>query len=690
MSSSRRVRGAHPSGADHDGTGDRDAPTAGAPELALAPDPPPPREASARVAGAGYTRAGGFASLAAGPFTGEPLRERARALATLANQQFDLLVVGGGATGAGVVRDAATRGLRVAGVEAQDFASGTSSHSSKLIHGGLRYLQHLDFGLVFEALRERQRLMRTAPHLCQPLGFVFPSYRGLPPGLNTLGAGIALYNALALWRSPLSSRRLTPAETLELAPGLRGAGLEGAHLYGDCQTNDARLVLETVLDAQAAGATVLPRLRVIRLLRDRRGRVRGALGRDGLSGVELEIRAAVVVNATGPFSDAFDRGRRNLRPTLGVHIVLDAQRLPHHGRALVLRSPRDGRLVFMLPHGPRTIVGTTDTDWQPAGAAGVAAASGSSSTATSPPGRPTAVDPNPPRVEDPIAARFSDVDYLLEVANHAFPAAALGPDQVVSTFAGLRPLVAAPAVDASSTSREHEIAVEGDGLVTIVGGKLTTYRRMAEEVTDLVVERLRLSGHEGTIGPCVTATRPLPGGRPPAGRGGAPTHLSEHDRDHPSPWTEEDLQAATHGARLGRIELAPDIEAHLVATYGARAPAVVETMNASIGGVDLSRRLYPDLPYVWAELAYGARHELALDVEDLLRRRTSIFRDAHDQGLGVAAETASVLGATLGWSGAEHARAVADYARVVAESTAWKQGDAPAEHSAGPGQITSP
>jgi glycerol-3-phosphate dehydrogenase len=284
------------------------------------------------------------------------------------------------------------------------------------------------------------------------------------------------------------------------------------------------------------------------------------------------------------------------------------------------------------------------------------------------------------------------VDYLLEVANHAYPAGALGPDQVVSTFAGLRPLVAAPAVDASSTSREHEIAVEGDGLVTIVGGKLTTYRQMAEEVTDLVVERLRLSGHEGAIGPCVTATRPLPGGRPP-GRGAAPAQPSEHDREPPpdarSPWTEDDrsssssLAPATTGARLGRIELAPDIEAHLFATYGSRASAVVETMNASIGGVDLSRRLYPDLPYVWAELAYGARHELALDIEDLLRRRTSIFRDAHDQGLGVAAETAKVLGATLGWSGAEHARAVEDYARVVAESTAWKQGG-------GPGQTTSP
>lgn len=614
----------------------------------------------------------------------EPLRARARALAALEGDPFDVLVVGGGATGAGIVRDAATRGLRAVGVEAQDFASGTSSHSSKLIHGGLRYLQHLDFGLVFEALRERQHLLRIAPHLCRPLAFLFPSYRGLAPGLHTLGAGIALYNALALWRSPLPSGRLTRAETLSLAPGLRGDGLRGAHLYGDCQTDDARLVLETVLDAQAAGATVLSRMRVTRLLRDRRGRVRGAVARDGLSGAEAEIRATVVVNATGPYSDAFDRGRRNLRPTLGVHLVFDERRVPHHGRALVLRSPRDGRLVFMLPHGPRSIVGTTDTDWQPP-------ASSSSSRRALPLVAPldgaARADPAPPQVEDAIVARSSDVDYLLEVVRHAFPAAELGPNDVVSTFAGLRPLVAAPSVDASSTSREHELAVESDGLVTIVGGKLTTYRRMAEEATDLVVERLRVSGHEGAIGPCVTATRPLPGGPvlvAETGHGNSHVHGHAHDGAREPP---------PRSSPLGRVELAPDIEAHLVATYGTRAAAVVETMHAKAGGLDLSQRLYPDLPHVWAELAFGARHELAFDLEDLLRRRTSIFRDAHDQGLGVAAQAGAILGATLGWGEGEQARAVAAYARAVAASTSWKRGEGDQhgdDHDGGSVPATSP
>jgi glycerol-3-phosphate dehydrogenase len=582
----------------------------------------------------------------------DPVRERARSVAALGSERFDVLVVGGGATGAGIVRDAVTRGLRAAAVEAQDFAAGTSSHSSKLIHGGLRYLQNLDLGLVFEALWERKRLMRAAPHLCRPLEFLFPSYRGLAPGMNTLGAGIALYDALGLWQSPLPSRRLGPRETLEQAPGLRAERLQGAHLYGDCQTNDARLVLEIVLDAQSAGATVVSRVMVTHLLRDRRGQVRGAHARDRLSGAELEIRASVVVNATGPFSDAFDRGRHNLRPTLGVHVVFDARDLPHHDRAMVLRSPRDGRLVFLLPHGPRTIVGTTDTDWLP----------------PPPPARPgtgtgtTAAEPveAPPRVGDAIAARRTDVDYLLEVANHAFPAASLTPDHVVSTFAGLRPLVAAPAVNASATSREHEILVERDGVVTIVGGKLTTYRRMAEEVTDRVAEALRLGGHEAAIGPCVTAARPLPGGRSPSVVGGA------------------SVSAAAPASRLepsfGRIELAPDIEAHLRATYGARATAVAETMLAPRAGHDLAQRMYPDLPYVWAEVAFAARHELAFDVEDVLRRRTNVFRDATDQGLGVADTTARLLGVTLGWSPEQAARSLAGYARAVAESRAWKRG----------------
>jgi glycerol-3-phosphate dehydrogenase len=541
--------------------------------------------------------------------------ERERSLRRLDDETFDLLVIGGGATGAGIARDAILRGLTVALVDAGDLAGETSSHSSKLIHGGLRYLQYGDFALVFEALTERRLLMTTAPHLCRPVEFLFPAYRGLAPRLTTLGAGIALYNALALWRAPVAGRRLGPHEVFAMSPLLRAAGLEGAQLYVDCQTNDARLVLETVLDARDAGAVVAPRVLVTELLRDRRGRVRGALARDRRAGTEVAIRARVTVNATGPFSDALDRGRHNLRPTLGVHLVFDADRVPHGGRATVLRSPRDGRLVFVLPAGRRTIVGTTDTDW------------------VAPDGTTRS-----PRPGDAIVARASDVEYLLELLNHAFPPVALGPDDVVSTYAGLRPLVATPANTPSATSREHEMMVEPDGLLTIVGGKLTTYRLMAEQAVDRAADLLRERGFEATIAPCATRGRPLPGG------------------GHPP-------------ASLGNVELAPDVAEHLRDTYGTRAAVVVSWMAEDQA---LASRLVPGLPFVWAEVVEAARSEIVTDVDDVLRRRIPVFRDAPDQGLGVAARTADVLGDMLGWSADRRAKSISDYADAVAASRAWR------------------
>lgn len=568
-----------------------------------------------------------------------PTQDRARSLSALTGGRHDVLVVGGGATGAGIARDAATRGLRVALVEASDFAGETSSYSSKLIHGGLRYLQYLDFELVFEALRERRHLMRTAAHLCRPVEFLFPGYRGLPPRLPTLGAGIALYNALALWQPPAARRRWSRREVLEAVPGLRAAGLEGAQTYLDCQTDDARLVLETVLDARAAGAIVVPRLRIARLLRDRRGRVRGAAGEDLLSRAEVELQARVVVNATGPFSDGFDRGRRNLRPTLGVHIVLDAFRLPHDGRAIVLRSPRDGRLVFLLPCDHRTIVGTTDTDWsRPAGSS--APSSPSSSPSSSPPS-------SPPSLDSLVATRADDVEYLLEVTNHAFPGAGLGPEDVISTFAGLRPLVAVPAHTVSSTSREHEIVVEADGLITIVGGKLTTYRHMAEQTTDVVVERLRALGLEGALAPCSTARRPL---------FAALEHPSDGER------------------ALGNIELAPDVEKHLRQTYGRLAPAVAATTHESAGNIDLAARLYPDLPFVWAEVLHAARSEMVTGLDDVLRRRIPVFRDAKDQGLAILDDVGSLVAPRLNWSPHALESAKDTYRGMVTASRSWRAG----------------
>jgi glycerol-3-phosphate dehydrogenase len=561
-----------------------------------------------------------------------PVSRRRAALQRLANEEVDVLVVGGGATGAGIARDAALRGLTVALCEAGDFAGQTSSRSSQLIHGGLRYLQYGDLHLVFEGLAERRRLMSTAPHLCRPVEFLFPAYRGERPGLRTLGTGIALYNALALWRPPAQRRRLDPGATFAASPMLRAAGLQGAQLYTDCQTDDARLVLETVLDAERAGALVLSHVRVQSLRRDRNGRARAASVVDqdagGAGPHAIEARARVIVNATGPFSDGFDRGRSNLRPTLGVHVVFDAARLDLGGRAVVLRAPRDGRLFFALPRGRRTVIGTTDTDWSPppargAGSQGDAVARGALT------------------VDVEIRARRWDVDYLLEAAAHAFPAARLGPDDVIATYAGLRPLIAAPAHTASSTSREHEILREPDGVVTIAGGKLTTFRRMAEETTDVLVELLRDRGVERAIGPCLTRTRPLPG----AGSG------------------------QPMAASLGDHELAADVRAHLQATYGARAGDALADLDET---PDLARRIDPDLPYIWAEIVHAVRDDHALEVEDALARRVPLMRDARDQGLAAAERTGDLMAKVLGWTPERRAHSVERYRNAVAVSRKWR------------------
>jgi glycerol-3-phosphate dehydrogenase len=531
----------------------------------------------------------------------------------MADESFDALVVGGGATGAAIARDAALRGLAVALCDHGDFAGQTSGHSSKLIHGGLRYLQYGDLPLVFEGLAERRLLLAAAPHLCRPVEFLFPAYRGSQPSLALLGLGVTLYDALALWRPPVSSRRASAGEVYQLAPLLRAAGLDGAALYVDCQTDDARLVLENVLDAESAGAVAASYVHVQPI--DARADPRApptVVDRD--SGGRFPVRARVVVNAAGPFSDAFRGGAHLLRPTLGVHMVLDSARLPSGGRVIVIHSPRDGRLIFTLPAGARTIVGTTDTDW-----------------------RPDDGSARSPRPDDEIRARGADVDYLLEAANHAFPPAQLGRGEVISTFAGLRPLLARGPEAPSAVSREHEIWVDRRGVLNVAGGKLTTMRRMAEEAVDRLVDLLRAKGVDRALEPCTTATRPLPGG--------------------------------AHAAELDGFELAADVRIRLAGAYGARA-AQVAALAASHEA--LARRLAPDLPYLRAEVVFAARHDRAFELEDVLRRRVPLFRDAANHGLDVVDDVAQLVAGELGWTSARRARSVDGYRAAVASASRWQ------------------
>jgi glycerol-3-phosphate dehydrogenase len=543
---------------------------------------------------------------------------RVAALGRLADESFDALIVGGGATGAAIARDAALRGLSVALCEHGDFAGQTSSHSSKLIHGGLRYLQYGDLALVREGLTERRRLLDTAPHLCRPVEFVFPAYRHHRPSLLVLTLGVSLYDALALWRPPVSSRRLSAAAVYTLVPQLRTAGLAGAACYVDCQTDDARLVLENVLDAESAGAVVASYMHV-RAAGDgsngrRPGHLRTITVVDRTTGESFAVRARAVVNAAGPFSDAFRGGAPVLRPTLGVHIVVDAARLPTDGRVIVINSPRDGRLIFTLPAGARTIVGTTDTDWRPEG------------------------DLRPPGPDDEIRAGGADVDYLLEAANHAFPPAALDRRDVISTFAGLRPLLASDASSPSAVSREHEIWVDRQGLLTVAGGKLTTMRKMGEEAVDRLVELLRARGVDRPLGPCVTGGRPLPGGAAPA------------DLDH--------------------FELASDVKTRLATAYGCRAPqvAALATTHEPLAG-----RLTPGLPYLRAEVIHAVRHEHALEVEDVVRRRVPLFRDAPDGGLDAAEDVSTLMAGELDWSAADRTASLERYRAAVTAAQRWQR-----------------
>ena len=523
---------------------------------------------------------------------------RAADLRALGDTAFDLLIIGGGITGAGVARDAALRGLSVALVEKDDFASGTSSKSTKLVHGGLRYLEQGHVRLVFESVSERARLMRLAPHLVRPLEFLVPSYRGDKPGLFVLDCGLWLYDAMSGFSSPKLHKAYRRGDVQELEPGLRRERLDGGIVYYDCATDDARLTIENIMDARSAGAVALNHVRATKLLKEGEAFVGAEVEADG---APIAVRAKVVVNATGPWCDelrATYGASQILKPTKGVHLVVDSKRLPL-GRALLVKEQK--RVVFCIPWGARSVIGTTDTFYE---------------------GSPENAD-----------ADRTDVDYLLEVGNHYFPDAKLGLDDVLATWSGLRPLLRPPGCEsASAVSREHHLESQA-GLVTVAGGKLTTYRRMAEEVVELCGRQLGLDK------PSPTRDRPLPGGIGVDGQGG----LAELERSI--------------------VGLDPDVVTHLVKTYGARAPSVKARIDAD---PTLGERLDPELPFVRAEVDEAVDREQAHALCDLLERRVPLSLHGRDQGLGVAPRVAAQMSARLGWSDADVAREVEHYRAAIA------------------------
>ncbi|MDP2311852.1 MAG: glycerol-3-phosphate dehydrogenase/oxidase [Pseudomonadota bacterium] len=544
----------------------------------------------------------------------------------LGHEVFDLVIIGGGAIGAGAARDAALRGLKVALVEADDTASGTSSRSSKLIHGGLRYLEQGDLALVFESVSERRTMMQIAPHLVRPLGFLFPIYASDPVRLATLRLGLIVYEGLALFRSPKRHKTLSAAEVAEEVPLLRRAGLHGGPLYWDCMTDDARLTLETVLDARQAGAAVLTYGRVTELLRGEGRRIQGVKVADVLdrSGTPrtVEIRASAVINATGPWSDRIrssgDQVSHQLRLTKGVHIVVPAARIPLQ-HTVVCFHPKDQRVLFCIPWGDQVYIGTTDTDYEG--------------------------DPRD------VAADAADIAYLLQAVDAYFPEVHLRPDEITATWAGLRPLIRAEGVAPSQVSREHVITTDPDGLISIAGGKLTTARRMGAEVVDEAVEWMKKSGNPPATSRSVnTGQLPLPGAV------GWPAD------DDGTEVAQKVLEAAG-----GHLEL-PTCR-YLADRYGTLA---IDLVREAADDRRLLQPILPGRPEIVGQIDWAVRYEMALTVTDFMARRTQLFfRDA-DQGLGAIPTVAGRMAELLGWSDEQARHSANAYRDEVARSRQWR------------------
>ncbi|MGH3211371.1 MAG: glycerol-3-phosphate dehydrogenase/oxidase [Trebonia sp.] len=542
-------------------------------------------------------------------------RNRDAAVQALTTGPLDVLVIGGGITGAGAALDAASRGLRVGLVESRDLAAGTSSRSSKLIHGGLRYLEQGDFKLVREALRERDLLVsRLAPHLVRPVPFLYPLYKKVVER-PYVGAGLVLYDAMEGVKRPVPHHRhLTTRGALRRAPALRPDRLAGAMTYYDAQVDDARYTITVARTAARHGAHVLTRASAVSLLRDG-SRVTGAVVRDEETGHVFDVHASRVIVCAGVWSDLVHsasgvRAGYQVRMSKGVHLVMPRSAI-EADTGMIVRTSKS--VLFFIPWDTRWIVGTTDTEWT--------------------------------GDRDEPAATVEDVDYILREANRVL-ARPLTRADVLAVYAGLRPLVAEPPADsrAGSTekpttklSREHVVDTPLPGLASIAGGKFTTYRLMARDVVDAAV-----ADFPEPVPPSVTGQLPLLGADGlPAVRASAARLASDYD-------------------------VPPAVSAHLIARYGSLATEVLDLIH---GDKTLGRPLVADHPYLRAEVAYAVTHEGALHPEDVLARRVRLLIESADAGLAAAPEVTSIMAGLLGWNRRRRAaelRRYQDYATANA------------------------
>ncbi|HYP46193.1 MAG TPA: glycerol-3-phosphate dehydrogenase/oxidase [Propionibacteriaceae bacterium] len=538
---------------------------------------------------------------------------RADALARLAAEDLDVLVVGAGVTGAGSALDAATRGLRVGLVDARDLAAGTSSRSTKLFHGGLRYLEQLNFSLVFEALKERSlALNKLCPHLAHPVPFLFPlQRRGIDRGYAGLGIGV--YDLMGAGRGvPHHLRHLSRRKTFQAFPSANREALTGSILFYEGQVDDARHTMMLARTAAHYGAAVATSTRVVGFLREA-DHVAGVRARDLESGAEFDIRATQTILATGVWSDQLQamlggRGQFQVRASKGVHLVVPRNRI-NASTGLITRT--DKSLLFLVPWGSHWIIGTTDTDWK--------------------------LDLAHP------AASSADIDYLLQHANRLL-SDPLSRDDVVGVYAGLRPLLVGESDSTSKLSREHAVASPVRGVVTIAGGKYTTYRIMAKDAVDAAVHSMGSAAP-----PSCTEDVPLLGAE-----------------GYQALWNSRVRLAEETGLRLASVE-------HLLNRYGSLLPELLEMMTHD---GELGRPLSSAPEYLKVEAVYAASHEGALHLDDILARRTRISIETWDRGEAAAEEVARLVAPTLGWSEADVDREVKHYRlRVAAERESQHQPD---------------
>lgn len=543
-------------------------------------------------------------------------RTRIQNLNRLKSEQFDLAIIGGGINGAGIARDAVSRGLKVALIEANDFAYGTSSRSSKLIHGGIRYLENFEFKLVFEALNERQKLFEIAPHLVHPLRFLLPVFKNDRVGMFKMGMGMWVYDALALFDAPELHEKLNDTETTQRVPQLNQQNLSGSFVYSDAYMDDDRLVHETLRSAHELNACLVSYTQAVGAKKVN-GKINKLVCKDSLNGEEFQISAQHVISTVGPWTDIvanqlLTNWKKVLRPTKGIHLTIPQAKLPLK-QAVVMSTRSDRRIIFAIPRYDMTIIGTTDTDFN----------------------------------QDPstVSTTKEDVDYLLNIIQFYFPHTHLTKKDIIASYAGVRPLVADDAEHESQTSREHTILHDEQNVTFVAGGKYTTYRLIAEQTLDSTLKKY--FSFEDQIKYSNSNTKiPL---NPDA----SPDKMAQAELEY-FRWCSQ-----------FSIEL-PDGQ-YLAKRYGMEALALLKAFDSFIKNIQSSKE-----KIIVLEALHAIHFTMCFNLVDFYTRRTHLFLALRDHGLKYLEMLANLFGDVLHWSESQKNNQIQEFKNYVAHELQWK------------------